>query len=125
MNHEEYRSNGQAVSDLVRTVAPRGCSVATYSVLLGAVRGAINITAVRSDGHVHRDDVLKILRTAIDGSALPQAGHVCPVPYGLGPEDLDVLERMRRRADRLANPDERAVLSQIIAMHRAPTGATS
>lgn len=65
MNHEEYSSNDQAVGDLVRTVAPRNCSVATYSVLIGAVRGAIHMTAVRADGHVHRDDVLEILRTAM------------------------------------------------------------
>lgn len=67
MNHQEYSSNDQAVGDLVRTVAPRNCSVATYSVLIGAVRGAIHMTAVRADGHVHRDDVLEILRTALGG----------------------------------------------------------
>src|SRR3954471_13662019 len=51
---------------------------------------------------------------------VPPPGHVCPVSYGLGPEDLSVLEYMRLRVEQASiggrinvYADEAAVLGKI------------
>jgi hypothetical protein len=50
----------------------------------------------------------------------PPTGHVCPVPYGLGLDDLAVLERMARTAALCGPVRDREVLDRIIAHHRSP-----
>jgi hypothetical protein len=54
----------------------------------------------------------------------PAPGHVCPVPYGLGPEDLERIETTRAvmaRFDFLPQiPELISTLDKILAAHRAP-----
>ncbi len=85
---------------------------------------------------VVREAVLRFAPAAIDDSladaiadrlaaqlTAPSPGHVCPVPYGLGPEDLDILEDIARKV--VGATRTRAVLDKILAAHRAPEPAPS
>jgi len=71
-------------------------------------------------------------RSATSVAALPPAqraeldrgetvlGHVCPVPYGLGSEDLDALSELVSLAEMSDWPRARAVVRKILAASRCP-----
>lgn len=54
------------VTRIVRSIVnARNVSVATYAVVIGAVRGALSVTCAQSDGTVLDSDVVRIVRVAI------------------------------------------------------------
>jgi hypothetical protein len=66
----EWYQDG-ALQLLVRAVVPRGQSAAVYSVLIGATRGAVEMTSARADGLVYPEDILRLLRAAFSAVVPP------------------------------------------------------
>jgi hypothetical protein len=52
--------------------------------------------------------------------AAPPPGHVCPMPYGLGPEELDVLSELVSHAELVDWPHARAAVRKVLAAHTCP-----
>lgn len=70
-SRDEYTDG--AIIQLVRAVVPKGQTAATYNVLAGAARAAVQMTPARADGLIYPIDVLSVLCAALDATRLAKS----------------------------------------------------
>lgn len=122
IDHSRHLPHGQAERAIADRVAAQ---LAAPPPVSAADRAQIERWLVGRAEDGYACEALDRLLHALDGH--PPPGHVCPVPYGLGPDDLDILKDL---ADMVTRDDlaietagstrTRAVLDRILAAHRAP-----
>lgn len=110
MTHDEFKADDAAILELVRAVCPPDASAATYLVLVNAARGAVDAASVRSDGQVHHEDALAILRKAMGGTGERSMDQIRAAVH----------EACQRFGYALRGDDIDAIVERVTADLRAP-----